>query len=150
MRRPLISMNFFSPNGFAPRLIDILLERFSGLPGRRCISHDEYHVNRGIVLAIDVERRVAAGASMDDGVGHAGASQAVAFLSPGRIRKIEEGFVSRLPDRENIIDMLSSHGLAKHGRAPQDTRAGAGAKIVRLEHAWRSLGGRNDERGRRS
>src|SRR3546814_6921423 len=81
MRRPLISMNFFSPNGFAPRLIDILLERFSGLPGRRCISHDEYHVNRGIVLAIAVERRVAAGASMDDGVGHAGASQAVAFLS---------------------------------------------------------------------
>src|SRR3546814_4778556 len=80
MRRPLISMNFFSPNGFAPRLIDILLERFSGLPGRRCISHDEYHVNRGIVLAIAVERRVAAGASMDDGVGHAGASQAVAFL----------------------------------------------------------------------
>src|SRR3546814_1047348 len=69
MRRPLISMNFFSPNGFAPRLIDILLERFSGLPGRRCISHDEYHVNRGIVLAIAVERRVAAGASMDDGVG---------------------------------------------------------------------------------
>src|SRR3546814_4837988 len=57
MRRPLISMNFFSPNGFAPRLIDILLERFSGLPGRRCISHDEYHVNRGIVLAIAVERR---------------------------------------------------------------------------------------------
>src|SRR3546814_4149959 len=70
MRRPLISMNFFSPNGFAPRLIDILLERFSGLPGRRCISHDEYHVNRGIVLAIAVERRVDAGASMDDGVGH--------------------------------------------------------------------------------
>src|SRR3546814_5875278 len=68
-------MNFFSPNGFASRLIDILLERFSGLPGRRCISHDEYHVNRGIVLAIAVERRVAAGASMDDGVGHAGASQ---------------------------------------------------------------------------
>src|SRR3546814_16519327 len=72
MRRPLISMNFFSPNGFAPRLIDILLERFSGLPGRRCILHDEYNVNRGIVLAIAVERRVAAGASMDDVVGHAG------------------------------------------------------------------------------
>src|SRR3546814_8823407 len=87
-----------------------LLERFSGLPGRRCISHDEYHVDRGIVLAIAVERRVAAGASMDDGVGHAGASQAVAFLSPGRIRKIEEGFVSRIPDRENLIDMLSAHG----------------------------------------
>src|SRR3546814_21195929 len=73
MRRPLISMNFFSPNGFAPRLIDILLERFSGLPGRRWLSHDEYHVNRGMVLAIVVERRVAAGASMDYGVGHAGA-----------------------------------------------------------------------------
>src|SRR3546814_8317544 len=101
MRRPLISMNFFSPNGFAPRLIDTLLERFSGLPGRRCISHDEYHVNRGIVLAIAVERRVAAGASMDDGVGHAGASQAVASLSPGRIRMIEEGFVSRIPDSED-------------------------------------------------
>src|SRR3546814_3993966 len=66
MRRPLISMNFFSPNGFAPRLIDILLERFSGLPGRRCISHDEYHVNRGIVLAIAVERRVAAGARSEE------------------------------------------------------------------------------------
>src|SRR3546814_5026060 len=63
---------------------DLLLERFSDLPGRRCISHDEYHVNRGIVLAIAVERRVAAGASMDDGVGHAGASQAVAFLKIGR------------------------------------------------------------------
>src|SRR3546814_13219942 len=84
----------------------------------------EYHVNRGIVLAIAVERRVAAGASMDDGVGHAGASQAVAFLSPGRIRKIEEGFVSRIPDRENLIDMLSAHGLAKHWRAPQDPRPG--------------------------
>src|SRR3546814_4879702 len=59
MGRRLSSMNFFSPNGFAPRLIDILLERFSGLPGWRCISHDEYHVNRGIVLAIAVERRVA-------------------------------------------------------------------------------------------
>src|SRR3546814_19701932 len=92
---------------------------------RRCISHDEYHVNRGVVLAIACERRVAAGASMDDGVGHAGASLAVAFLSPGRIRKIEEGFVSRIPDRENLIDMLSAHGLAKHGRAPQDPRAGS-------------------------
>src|SRR3546814_19655575 len=82
-------------------------------------------------------RSVAAGASMDDGVGHAGASQAVAFLSPVRIRKIEEGFVSRIPDRENLIDMLSAHGLAKHGRAPQDPRAGSVAKIVKLEHAWR-------------
>src|SRR3546814_14763108 len=77
MRRPLISMNFFSPNGFAPRPIDILLERFSGLPGRRCISHDEYHVHRGIVLAIAVERRVASGASMEDGVGHAGERKSV-------------------------------------------------------------------------
>src|SRR3546814_13643747 len=99
MRRPLISMNFFSPNGFSPRLIDILLERFSGLLGRRCISHDEYHVNRGIVLAIDVARRVAAGASMDDGVGHEGVSQAVAFVSPGRIRKNEEGVLSRKSGR---------------------------------------------------
>src|SRR3546814_2139595 len=98
MPRPLISMNFFSPNGFAPRLIAILLERFSGLPGRRCISHDEYHVNRGIVLAIVVDRRVAAGASLDDGVGHAGASPAVACFSPGRIRLLEEGLVSRIPD----------------------------------------------------
>src|SRR3546814_17195319 len=106
MRRPLISMNFFSPNGFAPRLIDILLERFSGLPGRRCIAHDKYHVNRGIVLAIAVERRVAAGASMDYGVGHAGAPRAVAFLSPGRIRKHTDGFVSRIPVRENTIDRL--------------------------------------------
>src|SRR3546814_19284846 len=112
MRRPLISMNFFSPNGFAPRLIDILLERFSGLPGRRCISHDEYHVNRGIVLAIDVERRVAAGASMDDGVGPAGASQAVDFLSPGRLRKIEERFVRWIPDRENPHELLRAKDLA--------------------------------------
>src|SRR3546814_12464000 len=82
---------------------------------------------------------------MDDGVGHAGASQAVAFLSPGRIRKIEEGFVSRIPDRENLIDMLSAHGLAKHGRAPQDPRAGSVAKIVKIEHAWRRLDGRNDD-----
>src|SRR3546814_18303126 len=124
MRRPLISMNFFSPNGFAPRLIDTLLERFSGLPGRRCISHDEYHVNRGIVLAIAVERRVAAGASMDDGVGHAGASQAVASLSPGRIRKIEDGFVSRIPAHEHLLAMLSAHGLAKHGRSSEDSPAG--------------------------
>src|SRR3546814_11428858 len=143
MRRPLISMNFFSPNGFAPRLIDILLERFSGLPGRRCISHDEYHVNRGIVLAIAVERRVAAGASMDDGVGHAGASQAVAFLSTGRIRKIEEGLVSRIPDREKLIDMLSAHGLAKHGLAPQDQSSGSVTNMVKHEPDWRSLGGRN-------
>src|SRR3546814_18889815 len=113
MRRPLISMNCFSPNGFAPRLTDILLERFSGLPGRRCISHDDYHVNRGIVLAIAVERRVDAGASMDEGVGHAGASNAVAFLSPGRICKIEEGFVSRKTDRENHHEMLSAHSMAK-------------------------------------
>src|SRR3546814_9548029 len=112
---------------------------------RRCIAHDEYHGHRGIVLAIAAQRRVAAGASMDDGVDHAGASQAVAFLSPGRIRKIEEGFVSRIPDRENLIDMLSAHGLAKHGRAPQDPRAGSVAKIVKLEHAWRSLDGRNDD-----
>src|SRR3546814_9642011 len=70
---------------------------------------------------------------------------AVAFLSPGRIRKIEEGFVSRIPDRENLIDMLSAHGLAKHGRAPQDPRAGSVAKIVKLEHAWRRLDGRNDD-----
>src|SRR3546814_20285323 len=96
MRRPLISMNFFSPNGFAPRLIDILLERFSGLPGRRCISHDEYHVTRGLVISFAVARRVAGGASMDDGVGHAGHSQVVAFISTGRIRKIEAGFVCLL------------------------------------------------------
>src|SRR3546814_16169708 len=116
MRLPSISMNFFSPNVFAPRLIDILLERFSGLPGRRCISHDEYHVNRGIVLAIAVERIVAAGASMDDGVGHAGASPAVAFLSTGRLRRLEEGFVSRIPNRENRIDMLSAEDLYIQGR----------------------------------
>src|SRR3546814_13650019 len=109
MRRPLISMNFFSPNGFAPRLIDILLERFSGLPGRRCISHDEYHVNRGLVLAIAVERRVAAGASMDDGVGPAGAYHAVAFLRTGRIRKIEQGFVSRITYCKNLYDSLIAH-----------------------------------------
>src|SRR3546814_1046078 len=60
-------------------------------------------------------------------------------------RKIEEGFVSRIPDRENLIDMLSAHGLAKHGRAPQDPRAGSVAKIVKLEHAWRRLDGRNDD-----
>src|SRR3546814_20838473 len=118
MRRPLISMNFFSPNGFAPRLIDILLERFSGLPGRRCISHDEYHVNRVIVLAIAVERRVAAGASMDDGVSHAGASPAVHLLSPGSIRKIEEGFVRRIQDPKNLIDMVRSPGMGNQGRAP--------------------------------
>src|SRR3546814_14944597 len=106
MRRPLISMNFFSPNGFAPRLIDILLERFSGLPGRRCISHDEYHVTRGIVLPIAVERRVAAGTSMDDGVGHAGASPAVAFLSLGPTGKIAEGLGSGIPDPENLIKMF--------------------------------------------
>src|SRR3546814_21097560 len=122
MRRPLISMNFFSPNGFAPRLIDILLERFSGLPGRRCISHDEYHVNRGLVLAIAVERRVAAGASMDVGVGHAGASPAAAFLSPGRTRKLENGFVSRIPDRENLLDLLSAHGRANHRRHPPEPK----------------------------
>src|SRR3546814_18099418 len=103
----------------------------------RAISHDEYHVNRGIVLAIAVERRVAAGASMDDGVGHAGASQAVAFLSPGRIRTIEEGFVSRIPDRENLIDMLSAHGLATHDRAPQDPRAGSATTILQLHKAHR-------------
>src|SRR3546814_13878235 len=108
MRLPSISMNFFSPNGFAPRLIDILLERFSGLPGRRCISHDDYPVNRRIVLAIAVERIVAAGASMDDGVGHAGAAQAVAFLSHGRILKIEEGLTSRIPEREHLIELFKS------------------------------------------
>src|SRR3546814_7421970 len=54
-------------------------------------------------------------------------------------------FVSRIPDRENLIDMLSAHGLAKHGRAPQDPRAGSVAKIVKLEHAWRRLDGRNDD-----
>src|SRR3546814_8297894 len=102
MRRPLISMNFFSPNGFAPRLIDILLERFSVLPGRRCISHDDYPVNRGIVLAIAVERRVAAGASMDDGVGHAGASPAVAFLSPWGIRTFDARSVSRKIGRATV------------------------------------------------
>src|SRR3546814_21187177 len=141
MRRPLISMNFFSPNGFAPRLIDILLERFSGLPGRRCISHDEYHVNRGIVLAIAVERRVSAGASKDDGVGHAGASQAVAFLSPGRIRMLAEGFVSLIPDLEHLIDLLSAHGLAKHGLAPQFPRAGPVLKTVKLYPPLRPLDG---------
>src|SRR3546814_7476962 len=135
MRRPLISMNFFSPNGFAPRLIDILLERFSGLPGRRCISHDEYHVNRGIVLAIAVERRVAAGASMDDGVGNAGASQAVAFISPGRIRMNEESFVSRIPERVNPIGLLSAKGLANKGREQKDKRAGSVATHVRMKHA---------------
>src|SRR3546814_5849903 len=67
------------------------------------------------------------------------------LLSPGRIRNIEEGFVSRIPDRENLIDMLSAHGLAKHGRAPQDPRAGSVAKIVKLEHAWWRLDGRNDD-----
>src|SRR3546814_12932474 len=82
---------------------------------------------------------------MDDGVGHSGASQAVAFLIPGRIRKIEEGFVSRILDRENLIDMLSAHGMAKHGRAPQDPRAVSVAKIVKLENAWRRLDGRNDD-----
>src|SRR3546814_17890173 len=142
MRPPCCSMYFFSPNGFAATLIDILLVRFSGLPDRRCISHDEYHVNRGIVLAIAVERRVAAGASMDDGVGHAGASQAVAFLRPGRIRKIEEGVVSRIPDRETLIDLLSAHGLAKHGRAPQAPSACPVAQHVELEPAWSMVGGR--------
>src|SRR3546814_19668833 len=100
MRRPLISMNFFSPNGFAPRLIDLLLERFSGLPGRRCISHDEYHVNRGIVLDIAVERSVDAGASLDDGVSHAGASQAAAFLCPGRLPPTADGFESRFSPKQ--------------------------------------------------
>src|SRR3546814_1386004 len=106
MRRPFISMNFFSPNGFAPRRIDILLERFSGLPGRRCISHDEYTVYRGIVLAIAVARRVAAGASMDDGVCHAGASQPVAFLSPRRIPTIDAGFVSQI-GRAHVLNYIN-------------------------------------------
>src|SRR3546814_15714386 len=109
MRRPLISMNFFSPNGFAPRPIDILLERSSGLPGRRCISHDEYHVNRGIVLAIAVERRVDAATPMDDGAGYTGAAPAVDVVRAGRTTHYTEGFGSPNPRRQPIQYKHNTH-----------------------------------------